>query len=417
MRIAMVSEHASPLAALGEAECGGQNLHVAELAAALADRGHQVTVYTRQDDPGQPGHVMAPGGYRVVHVPAGPVAPVPRDELMPHLPAFTAFLGRRWQYRRPDVVHAHFWMSGVVSQRAAAPLGVPVVLTYHALGVVKRRHQGAADTSPARRVELERAIGRAAAAVVATCGDEVGELVRLGLSRERLHVVPCGVDCARFRPAPPPDRRPGTLQVLSAGRLVPRKGHDVAIHALAGVPGARLTIVGGPPADQLGQDPEARRLHRLARDLGVERRVRFTGQASRDAMASHLRSADVVACVPRYEPFGLVALEAMASGTPVLASAVGGLLDTVVHRVTGEHVPPGQPEALAAALRRLAGDPVKLRQYGIAARERAVARYPWPQVAELTERVYRRVAAAGSTHNPGRGDDARDAAVAAGGAR
>jgi len=390
LKIALVSEHANPLAAHGGVECGGQNVHVAELAAALARRGHGVSVYTRRDHPRQPPRVDTDAGYRVVHVPAGPAMRVPRDELVPHLDAFARFLAEDWRAGRPDVVHAHFWMSGLVSELVARPLRVPVVQTFHALGVVKRRHQGSADTSPQQRVRMERLIGRRVAAVVATCSDEVFELVRMGLARPRITVVPCGVDTDHFTPAGPAERaaRP---RVLTVGRLVPRKGFDCAIAAMAMVPDAELVIVGGPPAGALDWDEEASRLRKLASWHGIADRVRMTGRVSRARMPAMMRSADAVVCVPWYEPFGITALEAMACGTPVVAAAVGGLVDTVVDGVTGVLVPPQQPEALAGALRGLLSNPVRRQTYGVAGRDRAVSRYTWDRVAVDTLRVYQRV--------------------------
>ena len=199
-RVAMVSEHASPLAALGGPDAGGQNVYVAQLAGHLVRRGHDVTVYTRRDDPRSPERVTTPDGFQVVHVPAGPAAPVPKDELPPYMPEFGAFLAREWATAPPDVVHAHFWMSGWAALSGAYGLGIPVVQTYHALGTVKRRHQGAADTSPRDRVAIETVIGRECSRIIATCEDEVCELEAMGLSRRKISVVPCGVDPHRFTP-------------------------------------------------------------------------------------------------------------------------------------------------------------------------------------------------------------------------
>ncbi len=399
MKISMVSEHASPLAALGEVDAGGQNVHVAELSAGLTRAGHEVTVYTRRDDEKQPDEVTMPGGYRVVHVPAGPPRYVPKDELLPHMGEFTRFLSSRWEADRPDVVHAHFWMSGLASLMATRPLGVPVVQTFHALGVVKRRHQGAHDTSPAERIGLERLIGRHASRVAATCSDEVFELVRMGLPRSRMSVVPCGVDLERFTPQGPAEPRDHRYRIVSVGRLVPRKGFDVAIAALRSLPEVELIIAGGPPEDRLAEDPEARRLLRFASDLGVADRVRLTGRIARADVPALLRSADVVVCTPWYEPFGIVPLEAMACGVPVVAAAVGGLTDTVVDGVTGVHVPPRRPDAVAAAVRRLLGDAALRDAYGIAGSDRARCRYSWDRIATDTLRVYERVVPAAALND------------------
>ena len=152
----MVSEHASPLATLGGVDAGGQNVHVAALAAALARRGASVVVHTRRDDPALPRRVRTGQGVTVDHVPAGPAEVVSKDTLLPYMDAFAADLHRQWSRRRPDVVHAHFWMSGYAALEAARPLGIPVVMTFHALGVVKRRHQGSRDTSPPERLDVEQ---------------------------------------------------------------------------------------------------------------------------------------------------------------------------------------------------------------------------------------------------------------------
>ncbi|WP_277680948.1 glycosyltransferase [Saccharomonospora azurea] len=391
MKISMVSEHASPLAALGEVDAGGQNVHVAELSAGLTRAGHDVTVYTRRDSDDQPEDVTMPGGYRVVHVPAGPARHVPKDELLPHMGEFTRFLTAQWQADRPDVVHAHFWMSGLASLMATRPLSVPVVQTFHALGVVKRRHQGAHDTSPTERIGLERLIGKHAARVAATCSDEVFELVRLGLSRSRMSIVPCGVDLDRFTPSGPVEPRTHRYRIVSVGRLVPRKGFDVAIAALRSLPETELIIAGGPQEGRLAEDKEAARLLRLTAELGVADRVHLRGQVPRADVPALLRSADVVVCTPWYEPFGIVPLEAMACGVPVVASAVGGLTDTVVDGVTGLHVPPKRPEALASAVRRLLSDAALRDAYGIAGADRARCRYSWDRIATDTMRVYERV--------------------------
>lgn len=400
MKIAMVSEHANPLAALGGAECGGQNLHVAELARALVALGSQVTVYTRRDNPNSPAVVHAVEGYRVVHVPAGPAVAVPRDELMPHLGEFAARLRELWRAERPDVVHAHFWMSGLTAVLAVRECRSPVVLTYHALGAVKRRHQGSVDTSPPQRIRLERLIGREVAAVIATCSDEARELVRLGVDRSVISVVPCGVDCERFTPHGPQLPRGPRYRAVVVGRLVPRKGIDCALAAVAEVSNTELMIVGGPQRHLLGGVAEARRLKDLAVRLGIDGRVHFTGQLARPQLPALLRSADVVLCVPWYEPFGIVTLEAMACAKPVLAAAVGGLLDTVVDGITGEHVPPRRPDVLASRLRALLADPVRRQSYGVAGRDRATACYRWDQVAADTLAIYYRVLDQSRTGEP-----------------
>jgi glycosyltransferase involved in cell wall biosynthesis len=401
MRIAMVSEHASPLATLGGADAGGQNVHVAELSRHLAAAGHEVEVYTRRDDADLPDRVPLDRGVDVVHVTAGPAAPLPKDDLLPWMDAMGDELARLWSApaRRPDVVHAHFWMSGLAAVRAARQVEeatgvhVPVLQTFHALGSVKRRHQGAADTSPARRVELEARLCRDVDRVVATCHDEVDELDALGAPADRIRVVPCGVDLGRFTPGADraaQDSRTG-LRLLSVGRLVERKGVGTVIEALADVPDAELLVAGGPAADSLDDDREVCRLRKLAAEHGVADRVRFLGAVAHQDVPGLLRSVDVVVCTPWYEPFGIVPLEAAACGRPVVGSAVGGLLDTVVDGRTGLLVPPRDAAALARALRRLTDRPTRLR-YGAAARVRAEHLYGWATVARRTAEVYAELA-------------------------
>lgn len=391
MRIAMVSEHASPLATPGTVDSGGQNVHVAALSAALARRGHSVTVYTRRDDPDLPERVVSEDGYTVVHVPAGPPENISKDEILPHMQDFARYLRKVWEAEQPDVAHAHFWMSGIATQLAARALGTPTVQTFHALGVVKRKFQGAADKSPEDRIRTERAVAKSASRVIATASEEAFELARMGTPRVRISVVPCGVDLEQFTPATDRrvERRP--KRIVSVGRLVPRKGFDTAIRAVAALADTELVIAGGPAGGQLKDDPEARRLQELAEQLGVTDRVHLVGQVPRAEMPDLLRSADVVLCTPWYEPFGIVPLEAMACGVPVVAHAVGGFLDTVVDGVTGLLVPPGRPRLLLNSLREVLSHPSLAEGWGVAGRDRAVARYSWEQVAAETERAYLRV--------------------------
>jgi len=392
MRIALVSEHANPLAVIGGVDAGGQNVHVAALASGLVDRGHEVTVFSRRDSASAPVRVTAPQGYDVEHVPAGPPSDVPKDELLRYMPAFGANLRERWGAEPVDVVHAHFWMSGLASVEAARGVGVPVVQTFHALGTVKRRQQGSRDTSPRSRIALERRLCRSVDRVIATCRDETAELARMGLPRGRDTIIPCGVDTDVFRPLAVP--RAGHPRLLVIGRVVERKGVGNVIEALAHLPGVELHVAGGPAPDLLDADPEVGRLRDLAARQGVADRVTFLGSVSRDDVPRLMCGADVVVAVPWYEPFGIVPVEAMACGRPVVGSAVGGLLDTVVPGLTGELVPPRRPDLLAPVVRDLLADPARREAYGRAGRARAVRTYQWCQVAAATEDVYADVVAA-----------------------
>ncbi|MDH2445392.1 glycosyltransferase [Amnibacterium sp. CER49] len=402
MKISLVSEHASPLAVLGGVDAGGQNVHVAALATALAADGHEVTVYTRREDPRVPERTAFAAGVQVVQVDAGPAQVVSKDRLLPHMGEFADQLAAAWTADRPDVVHGHFWMSGLAmldaARRVDLALGghLPVTQTFHALGVVKRRHQGLQDTSPAERSWLEPDVARRVDTVIATCSDEAFELKAFGVPSSRIAVVPCGVDTEHFRPDGPAAPRGDRMRILAVSRLVQRKGVGIAIEALAelvrhGVD-AELVVVGGAgDAEHLEADPEVERLRRVIAEQGVTDRVTLLGRIEHEDLPQWYRSADVVVCAPWYEPFGIVPLEAMACGVPVVASSVGGLIDTVVEDVTGLHVPPRDPQAVAEAVGLLLAEPERRRRYGRAGRRRATGRYSWHRIAAETARVYQQL--------------------------
>jgi D-inositol-3-phosphate glycosyltransferase len=391
MKIAMVSEHASPLATLGDVDAGGQNVHVAALSCAFARRGHHVVVYTRRDDRASARRVPLRAGVDVVHLDAGPPEPIPKDHIYAHVPRLAAELAAEWSREPPDVVHAHFWMSGLAALEAGRVTGVPVALTYHALGVTKRQWQGENDTSPGARLDDEAMLARSCDRVIATAKHEIFDLLRMGANRRRLSLVPCGVDLGRFHPGagspsePPRNRR---FRLLCVSRLVERKGIGTVVEALPHLADVELVIVGGPADAQLENDPEARRLMELADVRGVADRTVFMGPRPQRALPSLYRSADVVVCTPWYEPFGMVALEAMACGVPTVVSAVGGLVDTVLDGVTGAHVPARDPRSLAAVLERLLPD-VRLRaEMGRRGARRARDCYGWDAIAADTARAY-----------------------------
>jgi D-inositol-3-phosphate glycosyltransferase len=279
---------------------------------------------------------------------------------------------------------------------------VPVVLTYHALGSVKRRHQGAADTSPPHRVSYERQLGRVVDRIVVQCQDEIRELMLLGVPRSRMTLVPSGVNTDRFRPDGPSEPRSGQPRILSVGRLVERKGFEDLIRAMPSVPRAELVIVGGRPEDE----PYAARLREIAARVRVAERVHLAGSVSTEDMPRWYRSADVLAATPWYEPFGLTPLEAMACGVPVVGSAVGGLVDTVVDGVTGDLVPARNSRLLGSALRRLLGDDMRRCSYAAAAVDRAAQSYSWRRVATQLTAVYADLAGLNRVADP---HDAREA--------
>jgi glycosyltransferase involved in cell wall biosynthesis len=379
VRIAMISEHASPV---GD---GGQQTHVADLSAALTELGHEVRVYTRRDDPAAAEEIVMPGGIRLVQVPAGPAHLVPPDLLLPYMGELARRLEDRWRDGgwTPEVVHAHFWTSGLAAVTAARQLGIPVVQSFHELGEIE-----AGNGTPSRS-GYERALGRAVDRVVAQTQDEVRGLVRIGVPRARLTVVPSGVDSVRFSPeGPVAERDPDRVRILSVGRLVERKGFGDVIQAMRYVPGAEVVVVGGPSPEQLPADPVAKRLRALAEKLQVADRFRLVGRVPFGDMPRWYRSADVLVAASWQEQYEATALEAMACGVPIIGTAVGGLTETVVDGLTGDLVPARDPQALGGALRRLVNDKVRRFAYATAALDRARQAYAWKRVAAQVGSVY-----------------------------
>jgi D-inositol-3-phosphate glycosyltransferase len=342
-RVAVLSVHTSPLHQPGQGDGGGLNVSVAETARRLADRGVEVDVFTRATDPALPATVVlytAADGTRarVHHVVAGPVAEVPKADVAGLLCAVLLALERHPEVRDRldrgqapyDLVHAHYWLSGWVGRRLAARWQVPLVQTFHTLGVLKNAHLAPSDVpEPPLRLVAEAAVARAADLVtVLTCGEAALLHRSYGLSGARLQVVPAGVDLSRFAPpvAPAAADRPPTL--LFVGRLQPLKGPDVAVRTLAAVrrrvPDARLRVVGGTSGTGEGVTTPAQ-LRRLAAELGVAEAVTFEPATDQDALARIYHEADVLVAPSRNETFGLVALEAQASGLPVVAADVPGL--------------------------------------------------------------------------------------------
>ncbi len=391
MRIALVTGHAAPSpagsAAVAPTDPREQALKVAALAGTLVRLGHQVTVYARKDSADRP-RASSVAGVRFEYVPAGPEAPLPQDKLLPQLGAFSAGLAERWQQRPPDVVHAHFWTSGLAALAATRDTSIPVVQSFHSLGVAERRRQPALSEDAAVRLRLERLIGRNVRKVMAGCSAEVAELAGQGVPRTSIAVVPTGVDTSRFQPTGPVARRGKRPRLLAAAPEGDGHGLDVMIRALAAVPDAELLVVGGPPRDELGADPVLHQLARLAQRLQVTNRLLFTGQVSQARMPALLRSADLFVHLASYEPTEIHPLEAMACGTPVIAGAGGADEDAVVDGATGALIPRDDPAALARRIRQLLGSPMLLEGCGIAAADRARSRYSWERVGQETLAVY-----------------------------
>lgn len=406
-RIAFISEHASPLAALGGTDSGGQNVYVGNLARELARLGYQVDVYTRRDHRQTPQVVEWRPGVRVIHMDAGPLRPLPKEQLLPYMAEFGHAMLRFMRSAGVfyALVHANFFMSGMVAQQLKRLVGLPYVITFHALGRVRRLCQGQADGFPDTRFAIEEALMRDADCVIAECEQDERDMVELyDGGPSRLAVVPCGFDPDEFWPVRESARTKLGLDesefiVLQLGRMVPRKGVDNVIRAVSVLREqhhlqARLLVVGGEAqrADPM-QTPEIRRLATLAAQLGIAEQVNFTGAQPRQALRDYYSAADVFVTTPWYEPFGITPLEAMACATPVVGSAVGGIRSTVLDHKSGFLVPPHDPGALAARLAQLQRDPLLAQRMGWTGLRRVHRHFTWRRVAMQVASVYRSVLA------------------------
>lgn len=390
MRVAIVSVHASPIGTPGDGPGCGQRVHVAALAAALVRRGAEVAVYTRLSVPDAPSRVETPQGYTVVNVPAGPPAPLDAEGRVACVAEFGRRLSGLLDEDEADIVHAHAWSSAVAAM-SARPAAAPVVVTFHSLGVVERRHLGVADAGPVDRVRVETRLCNTVDHVIATCADEVFELRRMGLPVGRTSIVPWGVDLSLFTPDGPPGQHRGPRpRLLVVGSLARRKGIDEAIGALRQLPDVELVIAGGPPLAGLSTDPDARRLAAVAVGAGVRDRVTFTGAVEHERVPRLMRSADVVLVPSWYEPFGPSALEAMACGVPVVATAVGGLTDIVIDGVTGALVPTRDSASIAAAVRAIIDEPEVAERLARSSSERASRRFSWDVIVRGVQHAYAR---------------------------
>ena len=388
MRIALVAHHGSPLTQATGQESVPQAASIAAHAQALANLGHRVTIYARRDARGLPGSAILAPRVTVEHVAAGPLAPLAADELAEHVAPFGDYLVQRWHRNQPDVVHAYFWTSGLAALAAIRGLDVPLVQTFGTLGAAHR----CSSPSPAqeRRIRMEACIARSAHAVLAGTSAEAAELVRMGVPRASVAVVPCGVDTDEFTPEGRVAKRNGRPRLLAVAPLRKDQGLDVLVRVLARVPGAELVIAGGPARAQLSNDEVYQELVRQAERFGVADRLSFTGKVAAGGLPALLRSADLLVSAATDDPLGAVAIAAMACGTPVAAGAVGGLRDAVLDGTTGVLVPPDRPDMLARRVRLLLASPLRVEAFGIAAADRATARYSWDRISRETLAAYER---------------------------
>jgi len=395
MKIALVAQHATSMT--GDSAGRLNDTRLRELSHSLAGEGHRVTVYAQRNgaaaqsarteiEPGVTVEYVGPSSGRR---PAGTdTSDQAESELLAQVPAFSRPLHERWTADRPDVVHAMRWTSGLASLAAARDLRIPVVQSFDSLGVAERRHHVIPGDAGTERIRLEPAIGRSASAVLAGSSDEQSDLTRLGVPRRHIRVVPCGVDTDEFTPEGPAAERAARPRLVTVADLSETDALANLLRAISKVPGADLIVAGGPSRDQLRDDLGYHRLVKLADSLGVTSQVTFAGQVGQGALPPLFRSADLLVSVTEYDPTGLTSIQAMACGTPVIASAVGAQVDAVVDGTTGILVPPGRPALLAQRIRQLLQHPMLLEAFSVAAADRARSRYSWSRIAHETVSVY-----------------------------
>jgi D-inositol-3-phosphate glycosyltransferase len=402
----MISYHTCPLATLGGKDTGGMNVYVRELTRQLGQMGVHVDVFTRSQDDHVP-HVLHELGYgnRVVHVPAGPEHPVPKEELASHIPQFVEGVKyfaceKNIQY---DVIHSHYWLSGLAAEALSAAWGgVPIVHMFHTLGEMKNRIARSDEEREGRyRIEGERRVLRRADRVIAATIAEVTQLRFLYRApANKLAVIPPGVDVSHFYPIPGDEARmyiglkPDDRMVLFVGRIEPLKGVDTLIQAMSCLQlrekqRVHLAIIGGDPAASPREmSAEMARLQKLCDDLSVGQTVVFLGKRDQDRLPYYYSAAELVVMPSHYESFGMVALEAMACGTPVVASEVGGLGYLVRDGETGFTIPDQEPEQLCEKISWLLNDPELHATMSQRAVEYAQD-YAWEKIATQIVDVYR----------------------------
>ena len=409
LRVAVLSVHTCPLAALGGKETGGMNVYVREVARELGRMGVDVDVFTRSQNPEIPRVVALGANARVIHLPAGPEAPMPREEVHRHLPEFVANLEafRRREGMDYSIVHSHYWLSGVAGLSLSRRWGVPLIQMFHTLGQLKNEVARAPEElEPDLRIAEEERIVVAADCLVASNPVERAHLVwYYRAAAERIRVIPCGVDTELFRPMDQGEAKAAlglgpAPALLYVGRLSPIKGLETLLEALPRVPQRgepipTLVVVGGDTDEP--QNGHVARLRERVATLGLGGAVRFLGAQPQEGLRLYYAAAEVTVMPSYYESFGMVALEAMACGRPVIASRVGGLTTTVQEGVTGYLVPEGDPLVLADRISAILRDADLRGRLGREAARRA-AQYRWPCVAEAVCRLYTEFRPAAGRH-------------------
>lgn len=401
-KIAFISEHASPLASLGGTDGGGQNVYVAELAKELAQKGYEIDIFTRRED-SQPDQIIQfCKGVRVVLVDAGPAEVIPKEDIFVYMTQFREQMETfiRQEAVEYQLIHAHFWMSGFVATELKQRMEIPFVITFHALGYIRKIFQKENDRFPDERVDIEKEIIKYADVVIAECPQDKEDLIKLYEAEEsKIVVIACGFNPADFYPINKQTARilldidENEKIILQLGRIVPRKGIDNVIKALSKLDlvhnAYKLIIVGGEKTEkQVYQEID--RLRDLVRSLELEKHVIFVGRKQRDLLKYYYSAADVFVTTPWYEPFGITPLEAMSCGTPVIGANVGGIKYSVLDGKTGFLVPPSDPFALANKIKVLCDTPELAKKMGDFA-QKYVRKFKWCHIADQVSNLYKNV--------------------------
>ena len=393
-RIATLALHSSPLARLGEGEAGGMSVYVRQLAKELASRGFYVDIYTRRTDGESPAVVHLGDGARVIHLRGGPATALDKTEVYRHLSELAHNLHgfAEAEGLSYHLLHSHYWLSGLVAQRLQLRWGIPHVAMFHTLGEVKN-HSRLGEREPSLRIEAERRIVATADRLVAPNYPERSQLVRFyGASAAKIEIIPCGVDLGLFRPLDKSmaRRRLGLTArriILFVGRMDPLKGLDILLQAVARLDdreGLRVLVVGG----SLEGDERLSRYYGMAQEMGIAHQVTFLGSLDQDELPLYYNAADLCVVPSYYESFSLVAVEALACGTPIIASRVGGLMGIVKDGETGYLVPWRCPDPFSERLETLLGNDMLREHFGRAARK-SVERFAWPSIAARVQEMYR----------------------------
>lgn len=401
-QVAFISEHASPLAVLGGVDSGGQNVYVAETAKQLAKMGFDIDIFTRWENPSLSKIINWLPGIRVIHLKAGKISTIPKEQLLSHMPEFRDemidFIVK--ENKRYSLIHAHFFMSALVAADIKKILNIPFVITFHALGMIRKLFQGPNDAFPPERVDIEKRVAKEADYIVAECPQDKVDLVKYyNVNREKITIIPCGFSNKEFYPIDKIEARkllgfgPSEKILLQLGRMVQRKGIDNVIKALSCLRkngcDCKLVIVGGECANEhFYNDPEIKRLRKIATAENVAESVVFTGRKSREELKYYYSAADVFITTPWYEPFGITPLEAMACGVPVIGSNVGGIKFSVADGETGFLVPPTSPAAVAEKVALLLNDEQLASRMSENALNRVNRLFTWKNVCAQLSNLY-----------------------------